>query len=793
MAFMRTLVQRIANRRIVPLITLLGFASLLLVTTISTFTATRLLERDATQRAMARIDSNMAVVWRLIHELGQNLKLSDGHLLVGNTILDGNFTLVEGMGHLIGGDILILRDNTVVSSNVLDALGHPAIGQGILWEPAREAIYQKRQPYRGIIELNHDSYYAGYDPIFDPDGKLIGTIIVGLRQNLFTGRIAEARFIILATSLTGFCAIGTVFGLAVRSLFRALQQGQANLREINQRLDTALDSINQGLVFFDAAGKLIIANRRYSEIYGLSQGAVAPGMSSAELMQQRKACGTQPRMDLENYIKWFAGQEADTDPAKEIIVELADNRMIAIHKQYTANGGSVATHEDITERHQNEERLVYMARHDALTGLPNRVLFMERIEQALARQTKNELFAVLYLDLDQFKAINDTLGHSVGDQLLQAVAERLRGCLREGDSIARFGGDEFAILQIGLRRPEEAATLARKILQAACAAYRLGTETVQTSVSIGITLSPNDGDDQGTLLKQADMALYRAKADGRATFHFFEQDMDQGLLHRRSLELDLRLAIEKDQLELYYQPMVEIRTGFITGFEALLRWRHPERGMISPAEFIPLAEEAGLILQMGAWVLRAACQEATNWPSPLYVAVNVSALQFKETTLVVQVREALHLSGLAPHRLELEITESILLQNNKTNLATLHELRDLGATIAMDDFGTGYSSLSYLRSFPFNKIKIDQSFVRDLTETEDSRAIVRAVTGLGQSLGMRVLAEGVETLAQLECLRAAGCEHVQGYLFSRPQPAHALLSLIEAMNNADQKKTALAG
>ncbi len=435
--------------------------------------------------------------------------------------------------------------------------------------------------------------------------------------------------------------------------------------------------------------------------------------------------------------------------------------------------------EDITERKRTEERIAHLAHYDALTDLPNRVLLRERLEQELSYVRRGGQLAVLYLDLDYFKSVNDTLGHSTGDELLKAVAGRLRGCLRDIDIIARLGGDEFAIVQTALEQPTDAAILAQRlrdeIIQTPC---ELNGHQVVIDVSIGIALAPNDGTDVDQLLKSADMALYGAKSEGRGTYRYFEPEMDARMKTRRTMEVDLRKALVNGEFELYYQPLVSVQNNEVRGCEALLRWHHPERGMIPPAEFIPIAEETGLMVPIGEWVLRQACTDAATWPDDIKVAVNVSPVQFKNQTLAPIVISALAASGLSPHKLELEITESVLMQNNEATLRTLHQLRELGVRIAMDDFGTGYSSLSYLRSFPFDKIKIDRFFIEDLSNSADSVQIVQAVASLATGLNMITTAEGVETERQLEVIRAAGCTEMQGYLFSPARPVEEILRLI---------------
>ena len=417
--------------------------------------------------------------------------------------------------------------------------------------------------------------------------------------------------------------------------------------------------------------------------------------------------------------------------------------------------------------------------HDTLTGLPNRAFFAERMDHALAQVRRHQtMLAVLCLDLDRFKQVNDTLGHPVGDALLRAVAGRLAGCLRDCDTVARLGGDEFAVIQAPLGRVEDAGTLAQRIVTTLSEPYDLSGHNVVIGASVGIALAPTDTADGDHILNMADMALYRAKADGRGVFRMFEPEMDTKMQARRVLESDLRRAVQAQEFELDYQPLVDLSSGRVSALEALVRWRHPERGLIRPDDFIPFAEETGLIGPIGAWVLHQACADAAGWPAEVRIAVNVSASQFKCPGLVETVFDALAASGLPPERLELEITETAFLSDAEATLAALHKLRAKGVRMAMDDFGTGYSSLGYLRSFPFDKIKIDRCFIRDIETSMDCKAIVRAVTGLGSNLGITTTAEGVETAAQLDQLRAEGCDQVQGFLFSRPVPVREVAALL---------------
>jgi len=488
---------------------------------------------------------------------------------------------------------------------------------------------------------------------------------------------------------------------------------------------------------------------------------------------------------------WAGDRSSDEQAARTWKHVRADGTLIdlAIYSRHLVYGDQPAVLlalMDITERKRAEARLAFMAQHDGLTGLPNRNLLRQQMDDILLHTRRSaEKVAVLVLGLDNFKAVNDTLGHAIGDKLLRGVAMRLRSTLREEDKLARLNSDEFAIVQSGLRRPEDAVLLSRRLLQAIGDPYLLDGNSIVIGASIGIAMAPGDGDESEKLLKNADMALSRAKNDLRGTFSFFEAGMDARAQSRRKIEIDLRDAIQNEVLRPYYQPLVDLSTGRITGFEALVRWPHPERGMISPAEFIPVAEDTGLINALGGLMLRCACMDAALWPDEVRVAVNLSPLQFRTGNLLTVVMDALKQSGLPAKRLELEITETLLLEKSSQVLATLHALRALGVHISMDDFGTGYSSLSYLRSFPFDKIKIDQSFVRDLGANRDAQAIVRSIISLGVGLGVTITAEGVETESELSCLRAEGCHEGQGFLFSRARPNAEIIGLLKAQRGAD--------
>ncbi len=552
----------------------------------------------------------------------------------------------------------------------------------------------------------------------------------------------------------------------------------AELDRTGGQLTAALSNMTQGLCMYDAEHRLVLANPHYYEICGFDPADIRPGMTFRSIIQHSFGCGNYPRGTFDEVMAEREGVIARGERATWLL-ELGNGRTARLFHEPMADGGWILTFEDVTERRQAEERIVFMARHDALTKLGNRVLFHERIEQALAQTAREGGFALLCLDLDRFKAVNDGLGHPVGDRLLCEVAARLKKLVREGDTVARLGGDEFAIVQLGVTEGRPVAALADRIIEVISRSYIIDGHEIVIGTSVGIALSPADGADADTLIRNADLALYTAKTDGRRAWRFFEPAMDAQAQARRTLELDLREALGREQLAVHYQPVIDAATRRTCGFEALLRWQHPTLGPIPPNKFIPLAEEVGLIVPIGAWVLRQACQEAARWPDAIRVSVNLSPAQFRSPQLVQTVAEAIEQAGLAPERLELEITESVLLHDDEATMATLHQLRAAGVRISLDDFGTGYASLGYLRRFPFDRLKIDQSFIRDLAVSADSAAIVRAVTRLGQSLGIAVTAEGVETAEQMDRLLAEDCTELQGFLFSRARPAAELPGLLD--------------
>jgi diguanylate cyclase (GGDEF)-like protein len=615
-------------------------------------------------------------------------------------------------------------------------------------------------------------------------------LVVALETRLFVQVTPEPG--VFAADGHWLSRIVLIFGLLLSGgmafIIQASRRHARDLEIKNLQFDAALNNMVQGLLMYDPAGHLIISNRRFAEIYGMPWEKWSPACLGTTVPEGIKLADSLANVTTINPTQLVSEIQSILSRRKPgvFIIERSDGRTYASTNAPMADGGYVVTLDDITEARRSEEKISHLARYDALTDLPNRVLFSEKMKEFLSRGRQGGAVAVMSLDLDDFKSVNDTLGHPIGDKLLQSVAERVRGCIRETDIAARLGGDEFAVVQTPITGPADTTSLATRLIEAVGAPYQLDGHQIMVGTSVGIAIAPADGTEPDQLMRNADTALYRCKADGGNTYRFFEPEMDARMQERRALELDLRKALANGEFILNYQPLVNLKTGKISSCEALIRWHQPERGLVPPRDFISIAEETGLIVPIGEWVLRRACADAVEWPDEITIAVNVSPVQFKSGNFVQTVANVLNDSRLPASRLELEVTELVLMQDTNAAHALFHRLKDIGVSIAMDDFGTGYSSLGYLRSFPFNKIKIDESFIRDIAKNNDSLAILRAVVGLGRSLGIVTTAEGVETKNQLEVLITEGCTEAQGYFFSHPVSAVEVKDLLGSIDSEVQ-------
>jgi diguanylate cyclase (GGDEF)-like protein len=650
-----------------------------------------------------------------------------------------------------------------------------AIRQGGKWRTFAAAVLLT------LAIVSHDFTAMGAVGITPDPTRLPSDL--SLSPTYLAVAIAGVALSILGMSLIGVLADHRLatktsrFQEIIRQLYAARQQVEASQKELQEqrfRLNMAINNMSQGLLMFDSSERITVCNRRYIEMYGLSPDVVKPGCTFRKLILHRQETGSFPG-DVDSYHSSLLNNLAHGTATQQS--RLPDGRSIQIINHPLANGGWVATHEDVTEQRSAEAKIAYMAHHDVLTGLANRATLAQKIDEAAARYRRrgDQPFSILLLDLDRFKYVNDTLGHPLGDALLREAAKRLKACIREIDVLGRLGGDEFAIIQMGeINQRKAASALANHITEVMSQPFNIGDNEVSIGASIGIALAPEHATDPDSLLKMADLALYRAKSAGRGNYQFFALEMTEAACARREVEIELSQAVRSDELKLHYQPIIDIQTNKICGAEALIRWHHPTKGTISPDQFIPLAEQNGLIHQIGKWVLYTACSEAATWPANVKIAINLSPAQLRKANLYEMVVAVLAHSGLEPARLELEITETALIESATECLPTLRQLKSLGVTVALDDFGTGYSSLSQLTMFPFDKVKIDRSFVRELANRSDCAAIVCAIANLGRALNIVTTAEGIETEEQLTLARTAGCSLAQGYFFGGAVPASDL-------------------
>ncbi len=688
-------------------------------------------------------------------------------------LAEQNRVLDAALAHMIQGVAIFDAEQRLVLSNTRYA--------EIYDFPPHLLVPGTHWPELVAFRVAQDRYAGQHPEEFHPDRQ----------QNAFSvsdtvHRFSDGRFIAIARCpMPNGGWVTTHEDITEREKLHAklreqhelVKAQEAELRLRNIQFDVALNNMTEGFCFFDKEERLIICNNRFVEMYNLQSGSIRPGMTLREIVDLRYAAGFCPAVTSEEY--YLARHRVGVEKLpSDTEIEMANGKVFEIHHRPMPDGGWVATHEDITQRRRVEAKLAHLAHHDSLTGLPNRVLLMERLAGALQRILHGEMIAVHLLDLDHFKNVNDTLGHPMGDELLKIVASRLKGAVRTIDTVSRTGGDEFVIIQTALTDFSDAALLGERVISAISAPYEIAGHKIVIGTSVGIAVAPIDGEIGDELIQNADLALYRSKADGRNTHSFFARELRTALQLRSVLEADLRQALLAGEFELQYQPIVQMPSGRITSCEALLRWRHPQRGMITPDRFIHVAEESGLIVPLGKWVVEEACMFAACWPDSVKISVNLSPNQFRNSDLCDVVVAALAASGLSPEQLQLEITETVLLTNNEATLATFNRLRAMGVCIAIDDFGAGYSSLSYLQKFRFDNIKIDRSFVKDVMHSATSRSIVRAIAAIADGLGIVCTAEGVETDEQLVTLLAEGCSEMQGHLFSPAVSSAQIMELL---------------
>ena len=664
---------------------------------------------------------------------------------------------------------MIHRDGTIIARYPKDA---KLVGMNVAKSPS----FQRALALNGNISGRFKSSTQSEDKVGAVRSLMHFPIVIvatTMTESALADWRAQTKLQFCAAALAIVVVVVMIF-LIVRQLRRQHAAAQYKLSEKSQQLDTAINNMTQGLLLFDASGRLVICNQQYIDMFGVSPDIVKPGCHLRDLILHRQEQGTFVG-DVDAYCARFLNPEGGGVRITE--TTMPDGRTIQLIYKSSPDGGWATTLEDVTERRRVQAQIQHLAHYDALTNLPNRTLF-QRHAEGLLLEAADAQFAILYIDIDEFKRINDSLGHLIGDEFLKGVADRLRQSVGSNDFIARLGGDEFAIVQRDVTCDDDVSALVARIYDGLRTPFDCNGHQLASEASIGVAVAPRHGTDLFGLLKSADLAMYAAKAAGRRTYRFFEPSMEKQANNRRELESDMRAALVEGGFELHYQPLVDLRNDEVKGCEALIRWRHPLRGMVSPADFIPVAEDTGLIEEIGQWVLRTACAEAMTWPAHVRVAVNVSPIQFRSQSLSLKVAAALAETGLDPRRLELEITEAVLIADDDAALIALNQLRALGVHIALDDFGTGYSSLQYLQRFPFDKIKIDRSFVKEVTRNSSSASIIKAVVSIAADRNMITTAEGVETLQQRETVQNLGCTQMQGYLFSAARPAHEIRALL---------------
>ena len=736
-------------------------------------------ERDSSIFVGAPVFSKFGGAWSMF--FARRIESASGEFL-GEIVIGARpaqfMRLYDAIGDVDGASFMLLRRDGAIF------LRHPDTT-----ERAGEMLPRRTGWYEAV---GKGGGYFRSNGLFDNESRWIAVRPIEKFPLVVNVAISETKALSVWRSranviLLGSLAVSVVMALLIWMLVDGYRKVRASRREVlereaslaaasrelsraNLRFHSALTHMRQGLAMFDASDRIVIHNRGYAELYGLSSDQMPPGTPLQDILDMRVTNGMYTMSGPDAYVRRHREHLGDDGDEME---QLRDGRYIVLTHQNMPDGGWITTHEDVTERQRAIARISHMAHHDALTNLANRSLFLECLEKLARDAGQGRRYAVLLIDLDQFKAINDTYGHSAGDALLWAVAARMQQAVEPGQTIARLGGDEFAIAAwLGPGENESVIRrLADRLLDIIREPYLIEDRELKIGVSIGIALSHDQTRESGDIMRFADMALYRAKAEGKNCHRLFEPEMEENIRSRRELARDLDRALARAALDVFYQPLVDAATREARGMEALARWRHPEHGFVSPAVFVSIAEEAGHVIRLGDFVLERACHDALGWPSSVKVAVNISSIQIASCDFVEKVRRVLARSGLPARRLELEITESVLLANNDHNLSVLHELRGLGVSIVLDDFGTGFSSLSYLNRFPFDKIKIDKSFIDGLGVDAGATAIVSATTSIARALEAVTTAEGVETEAQATLLRAAAVTQLQGYLVGKPLPA----------------------
>lgn len=751
-----------------------GLLSLIAMALASFVASTLVVGANVEQRAAHRLQNNILVVERILRDLGP-VHLDGTRLMVGRTVLDGQERFVDDMSLMLGGDVTVFHGDLRVATTLRQGRQR-AVGTRLARGPAYSALFDRHQSYRGPAHVLGVDFYAAYDPLCGPDGRVIGAVFIGLPREYFRSAVTAAQHSIELTSFGVLLLASLAFGAVARPLKREIDGRERKLRELADRLDLAFANMSDGLSLFSSDKRLLAFNQRYTTLYGIDPARLTEGMTLTEVLAVHEHAGTFP-------VEWDAAAMREAieyprtgTPPGETTFHGRDGRIFTISYESLADGGWVTTHRDVTSQIHDQERMRFLALHDPLTGLANRAAFNAALLDRLKQSASH--FFVLLIDLDRFKAVNDLYGHGGGDALLREVAARLNREVPGASIAARLGGDEFALLVENICEIESVEAFAHKILNTLSEPFVFAGDAIRTRASIGITSAGNGSFTLDEVLGQADLALYASKAQGRGVFNLFRPELAADQQNRHELKREMLFAFTNGEFVLHYQPQYAVATRELIGFEALVRWQHPSRGLLYPGDFISLAEESGLIARLGAWVIEQACHDACAWGNDVSVAVNVSAVQLAQSNFVADTIEVVNRIGLRLDLLEVEVTETVLLEDTPEIVHTLSALRSAGIRVALDDFGTGYSSLLYLRRLPFDCIKIDQSFVRDLGTWQETASIAGIIIQLAQSFGATTIAEGVEQESQFCELRALGCDLVQGYHFSKPVPFSAAQDLV---------------